>query len=189
MVLLIIIPFLNGYFIGNINPTFSDKPICVYEWAWSSWIVITASWQPGISTVIPEGCRPTSGPCGTWWKKAIDFQGSVKIKSTKSCKSQVNRRKCSLGQSCLCHFQDLCLATCDIRHSAADPASSLAAGWSVLQVVGWCGLYIPGGVIFHGDGSIGIIGVWNVFKLVFNWCSPSYNFMWLFIFIYIYVGI
>ena len=26
MVLLIIIPFLNGYFIGNINPTFSDKP-------------------------------------------------------------------------------------------------------------------------------------------------------------------
>ena len=27
MVLLIIIPFLNGYFIGNINPTFSDKPI------------------------------------------------------------------------------------------------------------------------------------------------------------------
>ena len=28
MVLLIIIPFLNGYFIGNINPTFSDKPIC-----------------------------------------------------------------------------------------------------------------------------------------------------------------
>ena len=26
MVLLIMIPFLNGYFIGNINPTFSDKP-------------------------------------------------------------------------------------------------------------------------------------------------------------------
>ena len=26
MVLLIIIPFLNGYFIGNINSTFSDKP-------------------------------------------------------------------------------------------------------------------------------------------------------------------
>ena len=25
MVLLIIIPILNGYFIGNINPTFSDK--------------------------------------------------------------------------------------------------------------------------------------------------------------------
>ena len=30
MVLLIIIPFLNGYFIGNINPTFSDKPILAY---------------------------------------------------------------------------------------------------------------------------------------------------------------
>ena len=29
MVLLIIIPFLNGYFIGNINPTFSDKVICI----------------------------------------------------------------------------------------------------------------------------------------------------------------
>ena len=27
MVFMIIIPFLNGYFIGNINPTFSDKPI------------------------------------------------------------------------------------------------------------------------------------------------------------------
>ena len=27
LVLLIIIPFLNGYFIGGINPTFSDKPI------------------------------------------------------------------------------------------------------------------------------------------------------------------
>ena len=27
MVLLMIIPFLNGYFIGKINPTFPDKPI------------------------------------------------------------------------------------------------------------------------------------------------------------------
>ena len=27
MVLLIIIPMKNGYFIGNINPTFSDKPV------------------------------------------------------------------------------------------------------------------------------------------------------------------
>ena len=27
MVLLIIIPMKNGYFIGKINPTFSDKPI------------------------------------------------------------------------------------------------------------------------------------------------------------------
>ena len=30
MVLLIIIPMKNGYFIGKINPTFSDKPICDY---------------------------------------------------------------------------------------------------------------------------------------------------------------
>ena len=31
MVLLIIIPFLNGYFIGNINPTFSDIPLFVND--------------------------------------------------------------------------------------------------------------------------------------------------------------
>ena len=35
MVLLIIIPFWNGYFIGNINPTFSDKamwcPVCLQK--------------------------------------------------------------------------------------------------------------------------------------------------------------
>ena len=35
MVLLIIIPFLNGYFIGNINPTFSDKPTDLYA-GWCS---------------------------------------------------------------------------------------------------------------------------------------------------------
>ena len=33
MVLLIIIPFLNGYFIGNINPTFSDIPILHQLWS------------------------------------------------------------------------------------------------------------------------------------------------------------
>ena len=26
------IPFLNGYFIGNINPTFSDKPRYVHRY-------------------------------------------------------------------------------------------------------------------------------------------------------------
>ena len=31
MVFMIIIPFLNGYFIGNINPTFSDKPRSILE--------------------------------------------------------------------------------------------------------------------------------------------------------------
>ena len=31
MVLLIIIPMKNGYFIGNINPTFSDKPILILD--------------------------------------------------------------------------------------------------------------------------------------------------------------
>ena len=36
MVFMIIIPFLNGYFIGNINPTFSDKPI---------WIIFPFSWE------------------------------------------------------------------------------------------------------------------------------------------------
>ena len=32
MVFMIIIPFLNGYFIGNINPTFSDKPMLNHGW-------------------------------------------------------------------------------------------------------------------------------------------------------------
>ena len=32
MVLLIIIPMKNGYFIGNINPTFSDKPTWPFRW-------------------------------------------------------------------------------------------------------------------------------------------------------------
>ena len=31
MVLLIIIPIKNGYFIGNINPTFSDKPTLIFQ--------------------------------------------------------------------------------------------------------------------------------------------------------------
>ena len=31
MDLLIIIPMKNGYFIGGINPTFSDKPMKVYS--------------------------------------------------------------------------------------------------------------------------------------------------------------
>ena len=38
MVLLIIIPMKNSYFIGNINPTFSDKPICFPKiWWWQSY--------------------------------------------------------------------------------------------------------------------------------------------------------
>ena len=43
MVLLIIIPFLNGYFIGNINPTFSDKPILdlirIAGNHWANWAI------------------------------------------------------------------------------------------------------------------------------------------------------
>ena len=31
MVLLIIIPMKNGYFIGKINPTFSDKPTDLFH--------------------------------------------------------------------------------------------------------------------------------------------------------------
>ena len=38
MVLLIIIPFLNGYFIGNINPTFSDIPV----WLWVEKVTTSA---------------------------------------------------------------------------------------------------------------------------------------------------
>ena len=42
MVLLIIIPFLNGYFIGNINPTFSDKPIysIIFEYYSGIWSIM-----------------------------------------------------------------------------------------------------------------------------------------------------
>ena len=36
MVLLIIIPMKNGYFIGNISPTFSDKP----TWRASHWVTM-----------------------------------------------------------------------------------------------------------------------------------------------------
>ena len=32
--LMIIIPFLNGYFIGNISPTFSDIPVCCWNHPW-----------------------------------------------------------------------------------------------------------------------------------------------------------
>ena len=32
MVIMIIIPMKNGYFIGNINPTFSDKPTLGFPW-------------------------------------------------------------------------------------------------------------------------------------------------------------
>ena len=31
---MIIIPFLNGYFIGNINPIFSDKAMYIYIYNW-----------------------------------------------------------------------------------------------------------------------------------------------------------
>ena len=45
MVLLIIIPFLNGYVIGEINPTFSDKPI-----------------SSNTKSVVPLGFSPLTSP-------------------------------------------------------------------------------------------------------------------------------
>ena len=52
MVLLIIIPMKNGYFIGNINPTFPDKPIFV--------VVLRCgpAWQDSHSVVLPKSRGP-----------------------------------------------------------------------------------------------------------------------------------
>ena len=44
MVLLIIIPMKNGYFIGNINPTFSDKPISNYIRLWMFSVLFNKLW-------------------------------------------------------------------------------------------------------------------------------------------------
>ena len=46
MVLLIILPFLNGYFIGNIKPTFSDKPIWQMWHLWTSVKWEELQWSP-----------------------------------------------------------------------------------------------------------------------------------------------
>ena len=45
MVFMIIIPMKNGYFIGNINPTFSDKPI-YRDLVWP-----TISGSPGLAAI------------------------------------------------------------------------------------------------------------------------------------------
>ena len=59
MVLLIIIPFLNGYFIGNINPTFSDIPIWLLldEFGWPEFDPSPGAARPGTSpsTLGAEG--------------------------------------------------------------------------------------------------------------------------------------
>ena len=57
MVLLIIIPFLNGYFIGNINPTFSDKPIYAKD---SSANIAVQMHHPHPSTIIKHGLLENS---------------------------------------------------------------------------------------------------------------------------------
>ena len=54
--LLIIIPFLNGYFIGNINPTFSDKP------RWSFGLSGTWLWTSLDLAPVPPGLVQFLGP-------------------------------------------------------------------------------------------------------------------------------
>ena len=56
MVLLIIIPMKNGYFIANINPTFSDKPIFPIETAkcWGFPIFSGGTEPPLFNMCIPE---------------------------------------------------------------------------------------------------------------------------------------
>ena len=69
MVLLIIIPFLNGYFIGNINPTFSDKP--------TGYLVANfARLCGGPQRLVPEGRADRGqiralGPC--WGEGGLEF--------------------------------------------------------------------------------------------------------------------
>ena len=69
MVLLIIIPMKNGYFIGNINPTFSDKPIYVHYMP----IVTIFQWEiaarfrakmAGCGAMMPQILRRSTG--ATW---------------------------------------------------------------------------------------------------------------------------
>ena len=59
MVLLIIIPFFNGYFIGNINPTFSDKPIYLGLYFWS---------------IFPNSKCFFPAPRGTWQLQDLQSQ-------------------------------------------------------------------------------------------------------------------
>ena len=70
MVLLIIIPFLNGYSIGNINPTFSDIPT-------SMWVVTKSNMLQSdhVKWIIPEIGR------WIWWKDAGSY-GSATKKNT-----------------------------------------------------------------------------------------------------------
>ena len=73
MVLLIIIPFLNGYFIGNINPTFSDKPICpipkVNAWIFSRDLGPAIDLAGQKKTGLPRARGPTVGRFTheKWW--------------------------------------------------------------------------------------------------------------------------
>ena len=59
MVLLIIIPMKNGYFIGNINPTFSDKPILFY------YVLLTFLPNPIAASIIGEVVPPPSSTPGS----------------------------------------------------------------------------------------------------------------------------
>ena len=84
MVLLIIIPFLNGYFIGNINPTFSDKPVyrspkvrLFVAHAASSWLM-SSSFMSCWRVV----CSPT---CGLSRATAHFVEGTFRNPNRKQC--------------------------------------------------------------------------------------------------------
>ena len=76
MVLLIIIPMKNGYFIGNINPTFSDKPMSrkavgdtILYWSTWSW----SQHESMISMISIAGERLVTVGLGSekWAKPAV----------------------------------------------------------------------------------------------------------------------
>ena len=82
MVLLIIIPFLNGYFIGNINLTFSDKPM---------YTTTDRSGSPGPWFLAHGSSAGTaeSGPAHHVGKLAMDFTDSTMVLACSCCWAEV----------------------------------------------------------------------------------------------------
>ena len=73
---MIIIPFLNGYFIGNINPTFSDKPTFLLVnppkcfWLKSIWTPQSfrkPSRRPTSMACAAVSSKPTFAWASAWW--------------------------------------------------------------------------------------------------------------------------
>ena len=77
MVLLIIIPFLNGYFIGNINPTFSDKPKLGFQFQLQHGRLVSCLHCEQDNVILGTNLdgRPSGEAAAPW------FQGDLTIKN------------------------------------------------------------------------------------------------------------